>query len=202
MAKKAEIRAPRLVTAALRRSDHAGRLITSANSRLAPRSQGARRPGGPLRQRRFREKQKTLRNARPAALVTFTAEGCNARTWEPRRPCRRGWAVSRALLNPRAADHLAKLCGMFGSDFDGEVLTAARMANEHVRRLGLSWGDVIGVDVDWRVMARACRDRPLHFSDKERKFVVAMARWRGTPSDKQLEWLSAFYERIRREEAA
>jgi hypothetical protein len=104
--------------------------------------------------------------------------------------------MSRALLNPKAAEHLAKLCGMFGSEHDGERATAARLADQHVRRLGLSWPDVIHVEVHWRTMARTCHEHWPDFNDRERKFVADMARLRGAPSDKQLEWLTSLYERI------
>jgi hypothetical protein len=48
-----------------------------------------------------------------------------------------------ALLNPRTADRLAKLCGMFGSDHDGERAAAALKADQLVRAHGLRWGEVI-----------------------------------------------------------
>ena len=50
-----------------------------------------------------------------------------------------------ALLDPQAADRLAKLLGMLGSYHDGEALTAARKADQCIRQLGLTWGDVIHV---------------------------------------------------------
>ena len=48
-----------------------------------------------------------------------------------------------AILDPRAADRLAKLCGMFGSDHDGERAGAAAKADELVRSHGLTWPGVI-----------------------------------------------------------
>ena len=47
------------------------------------------------------------------------------------------------LLDPNAADRLAKLCGMFGSNHDGERATAAALADRLLRQQGLTWGDVI-----------------------------------------------------------
>jgi hypothetical protein len=41
-------------------------------------------------------------------------------------------------------ERLAKLCGMFGSDHDGEVVNAARAAHDLVRRCGGTWPDVFG----------------------------------------------------------
>lgn len=43
-------------------------------------------------------------------------------------------------------DRLLKLCGMFGSDFDGERANAARMASDLLVENGLTWNDVLGVD--------------------------------------------------------
>lgn len=48
-----------------------------------------------------------------------------------------------ALLDPNIADRLAKLCGMFGSDHDGERASAAAMADKLVRALGLTWSEII-----------------------------------------------------------
>jgi hypothetical protein len=46
-------------------------------------------------------------------------------------------------LDATTADKLAKVCGLFGSDHDGERATAAAKANEIVRERGLSWSDLI-----------------------------------------------------------
>ncbi len=51
--------------------------------------------------------------------------------------------MSTAIITADLADRLTKLCGMFGSDFDGERANAARMADELVRNAGLAWPDVI-----------------------------------------------------------
>jgi hypothetical protein len=56
--------------------------------------------------------------------------------------------MSRAVLDPQAADHLSKLCSMLGSAHDGERAVAAAKANEFVRRLGLTWRDIICRDKD------------------------------------------------------
>jgi hypothetical protein len=42
---------------------------------------------------------------------------------------------------------LAKLLGMFGSDFEGEILNAARAAHQLVKRAGETWESVIVTDV-------------------------------------------------------
>src|SRR5262245_42235921 len=46
-------------------------------------------------------------------------------------------------LDPRVADKLAKLCGMFGSAHLGERAAAAQMVDRLVKESGLSWFDVI-----------------------------------------------------------
>jgi hypothetical protein len=104
--------------------------------------------------------------------------------------------MSRALLNPKAADHLARICGMFGSDHDGERAAAARLADQHIKRLGLSWHEVIRVETHWRSMARACQERSSEFNERERQFISSMTRLRGAPTDRQLGWLEALFERI------
>ena len=48
-------------------------------------------------------------------------------------------------LDPHAADKLAKLCGKFGSDHDGERATAAAKADQLIRSHGLRWSDVIAL---------------------------------------------------------
>ena len=51
--------------------------------------------------------------------------------------------MTTAIITADLADRLMKLCGMFGSDFEGERGNAARMADELVRDAGLTWPDVI-----------------------------------------------------------
>ncbi len=46
-------------------------------------------------------------------------------------------------LDVSTANRLAKVCGLFGSDHDGERATAAAKANELMRERGLSWSDLI-----------------------------------------------------------
>jgi hypothetical protein len=47
------------------------------------------------------------------------------------------------VLDPNTADRLVKLCGMFGSDHDGERASAAALADKLVRAQGLTWSEVI-----------------------------------------------------------
>ena len=47
------------------------------------------------------------------------------------------------MLDPRTADMLAKLCGLFSSDHDGERASAAQKADQIIRSRGLTWRQVI-----------------------------------------------------------
>jgi hypothetical protein len=51
-------------------------------------------------------------------------------------------------LTPEQRVRRARLCGMLGSDFDGERANAAFMANRLVRSLGLTWEDVLSAAGD------------------------------------------------------
>jgi hypothetical protein len=46
-------------------------------------------------------------------------------------------------LQPEYRDKLVKLLGMLGSDHDGERANAARLADEHRKRSGLTWGELV-----------------------------------------------------------
>src|SRR4051794_18905807 len=46
-------------------------------------------------------------------------------------------------LTPDLAAKLAKILGMLGSDYDGEIAAAGRRANAMVKDAGLTWDEVI-----------------------------------------------------------
>jgi hypothetical protein len=88
-------------------------------------------------------------------------------------------------------DRLTRLLGMLGSDFDGEVANAGRLADRLVRAAGLTWDDIVGpalpppdhepaadpVRGDWRAMAAACT-RYSHLIDKwEWQFLSGLQRF-------------------------
>jgi hypothetical protein len=50
---------------------------------------------------------------------------------------------SLPALQPEYRDKLVKLLGMLGSDHDGERAAAARLADQHRRKSGLTWGDLV-----------------------------------------------------------
>jgi hypothetical protein len=99
--------------------------------------------------------------------------------------------LSRALLNPKAADQLAELGRMFGSDHDCE-----RAAAQHLNRFGLSRHEVIRAEAHWRSLARTSREHSREFDERECQFIANMTRLRSAPSKKQLDWLLALFERI------
>jgi hypothetical protein len=49
----------------------------------------------------------------------------------------------RKVMDAKARDVLVKALGMLGSDSDGEVLNAARVAEKQRRKLGFTWDDII-----------------------------------------------------------
>jgi hypothetical protein len=119
--------------------------------------------------------------------------------------------TGRALLDPHSADRLRKLCGMLGSDHDGERAAAALAADKLVRGLGLTWHQVIAPpivpdhsprvrswradDSDWCRMAQFCHAWRWSLSQREREFVESVRTWRN-PTDKQRDWLLDIYARL------
>jgi len=114
--------------------------------------------------------------------------------------------VSRSLLDPRDAERLAKIAGMFGSEHPGERAAAAQ-ADAFVRRLGLTWYNVISkvsepqpivtaVRPGWRQMAHACGLKAHRLTSREAKFIRDMQMSRRPPTRSQLDWLNSLYGRI------
>ena len=92
-------------------------------------------------------------------------------------------------------DRLAKLLGLLGSAYDGEVANAGRLADRLVRSAGLTWPDILSPSLpspdhdhrgntaadplrgDWRAMAVACT-RFQHLIDKwEWQFLSGLQRF-------------------------
>jgi hypothetical protein len=109
--------------------------------------------------------------------------------------------TGRALLNPKAAEHIVKLLGMLGSVFDNEVVNAGRLADQFVKQLGLRWCDIIVAPPEWQRLALMCRAHAHMLSDHELNFLANISRLRKPPSDAQLAWLTAIYERLHQEAA-
>src|SRR5690242_14052461 len=58
-----------------------------------------------------------------------------------------------AIIDPATAERLTRLLGMLGSDHEGEVANAGRLADRLVRGLGLRWADLIGSRAETRLSA-------------------------------------------------
>lgn len=99
-------------------------------------------------------------------------------------------ALPRVLPEADRA-RLTRLLGMLGSNFDGEVANAGRLADKLVRAAGLQWADVIAPALpspdndatadplrgDWRAMTAACMRFP-HLVDKwEWQFLGGLPRF-------------------------
>jgi hypothetical protein len=106
-----------------------------------------------------------------------------------------------ALTAPEA-DRLAKLCGMFGSDHDGERASAAAKADALVRQSGMTWRDVIsvpenvGAASDWRHMAHYCHAHADQLRERERAFIASILKLRGDLSERQRNWLADIRARL------
>jgi hypothetical protein len=116
-----------------------------------------------------------------------------------------------SIIDPQSADRLAKLCGLFGSDHDGERANAAAMADRLIRDLGLTWREVlitsppkaaVSVSSSWRepktadeCVGLALRHTDL-LSDWEYDFLLNI-RGRRNLSDKQWNVVDRIVSRIR-----
>jgi hypothetical protein len=98
---------------------------------------------------------------------------------------------------------------MTGSDHAGECVNAARLANNLVRSLGLTWSDIIvappkpriprkpdGSVAKWRGMRVFCAQRPNLLNDREAAFIAGLIDWRGDLTERQHAWLCSIYERL------
>lgn len=122
-----------------------------------------------------------------------------------------------ATLSSAFRGRLAKLLGMTGSDHDGEVLNAARMADRIVREQGTTWSDVLGTptpvaeespqhpwqDVlrDWPVRWQAAATLCMAYGHdiirpKDIVFASKIAEYTHRPSDAQLVWLRDITQRV------
>jgi hypothetical protein len=94
---------------------------------------------------------------------------------------------------------LARVCGLFGSDHDGEALAAARQAEKIRKKLGLTWDELLVPPTrqrakdpspedltDWRSACHFCLERYWSLTRWELEFVATVARYKKAPSVKQL----------------
>jgi hypothetical protein len=106
-------------------------------------------------------------------------------------------------------DKLAKGLGLLGSAHDGEVLSAARMANTLVRSAGVTWHQLLdpkvpvpGAELDvaaWKdSIVSACLSRPDLLTDWELDFLISLRRFRQL-SPKQSQILGRIFSKVRTE---
>jgi hypothetical protein len=100
---------------------------------------------------------------------------------------------------PRAK--LAAILGLLGSDHDGEVLAAARMAERIRRAAGTTWPDLLAAPdpspsrfVHWRVLLSRAQAKPELLSPWEAGFLASIAR-RTSTTPKQHAVLQRLAER-------
>jgi hypothetical protein len=105
------------------------------------------------------------------------------------------------------APMVGKLIRLLASDQDGEVVASARALHRTLRNAGLDFNELAQMieappqrtadpDSDWRAMARACAEHVHELSDRERSFVRSMVKWRGEPSERQIDWLLVIFGRV------
>ena len=105
---------------------------------------------------------------------------------------------------------LARVCGLFGSDHDGEALAAARQAEKIRKKVGLTWEELLvpsprprSADpppedlTDWRWACHFCLECSRWLTRWELNFVATMARYQKPPSVKQLIILHRLVARCR-----
>jgi hypothetical protein len=111
-----------------------------------------------------------------------------------------------------ARDRLTALLGMLGSDHDGEVVNAGRLATRLVRSAGLTWNEVVVRSLlsspppplevasppppDWRARVAACRAFPDRLTAKEADFLANLAIRTSPPTPKQEAWLAGIEEKV------
>jgi hypothetical protein len=119
---------------------------------------------------------------------------------------------SLPALQPDYRDRLVKLLGKLGSDNDAERAVAARLADEHRRKSGLTWHDIIlPLAEDRPHKPRKAKSRKPKVqtwlekaqtvagssvaTDWERAFASKLTTWRGVPSEKQLTCLERVWRK-------
>ncbi|MFL5252568.1 MAG: hypothetical protein ACJ8AI_06680 [Rhodopila sp.] len=105
---------------------------------------------------------------------------------------------------------LARVCGLLGSDHDGEALAAARQAEKIRKKVGLTWEELLVPPTrqrladppseeltDWRWACHFWLERYWLLTRWELNFVATVARYTKPPSAKQLHILHRLVARCR-----
>jgi hypothetical protein len=98
---------------------------------------------------------------------------------------------------------LARVLGRLGSDFDGEALTAARMAHRMMRAAGETWIRVLASEPDrpqrcdcHQCTAERLLSRARALTDWEIAFCAKVLRYERAPSAKQAAVLDKLSRRL------
>jgi len=111
-------------------------------------------------------------------------------------------------LPAAALVRLARLCGMFGSEHDGERANAARLADQLLRSHGLTWlalFEVSAEEISVAEMIEACLERSAGLSEWERGFLASLEQWvarRSPLSPKQEAVLTRIFQGLKQSEGA
>jgi hypothetical protein len=119
------------------------------------------------------------------------------------------------------APRLHQLLLMLSSNQPGEVATAAAAIGRTLKSAGADWhvladgllqieapqpeepedADTDDVPEDWHTMRAACLRDVRLLREREREFLISLGHWHGDLTDKQLNWLTSIYARVRRHAA-
>jgi hypothetical protein len=120
---------------------------------------------------------------------------------------------------------IAKMLPRLASNFDGEVVATTRAVERILKSAGKDWHDLCAhitappIEIhlparrqekrrygrnhpprqteDWRAKARFCAALPDKMSPRELDFIVSMAQWTRSPTERQLAWLEQIASRLR-----
>jgi hypothetical protein len=118
-------------------------------------------------------------------------------------------------LGPEAVERLIKLLGLLGSAHGGERAAAGLKAHEFLKRLGLTWADVISLPIahhsgdrrfadgteSWRAQREFCLRHRERLSAKELGFLNSLRTWCGPLTERQQAWIDGIHARLRGEAA-
>ncbi len=127
--------------------------------------------------------------------------------------------MEQVALSAGARDVFVKMCGMLGSEHDGERATAARMATVFLRERSLTWDKVVPSVVtpqsrarpvpparsgdgfkslDWRADLAMCRNRRWLLTAFEDDLIRSLTRYRRFPTVSEAASLAKTATRLRR----
>jgi len=110
-------------------------------------------------------------------------------------------------LPTTVAPTIGKLIPRLASEHDGEVVATARAIERLLKSYGSDLHDLAAticppsaqlLTCDWRRDVRFCVANSKRLSIHEFDFLTSLARWRGQPTEKQLNWLGCIADRLRR----